>query len=87
MFRPGILYRSQDVLTLTGAKDADTEFDVTGELEAEYFVIENVSLSASTGIGVQNFNPAEGPSTTDWSTFGENFTQVGFHVYLWSPEK
>jgi hypothetical protein len=87
MLRPGILYRSQEVLTTTGAKDTDTELDVLGELEAEYFLIENVSLSASTGIGVQNFNPAEGASTTDWSTFGANFTQVGFHVYLWSPEK
>jgi len=87
MLRPGILYRSQEVLTTTGAKDTDTEFDVLGELEAEYFLIENVSFSASTGIRVQNFDPAEGPSTTDWSTLGANFTQVGFHVYLWSPEK
>ena len=87
ILRPGILFRSNEVLTLAGAKDKDTEFDVTGELEAEYFVVENVSISASTGIGVQNFNPAEGESTTDWSTFGANFTEVGFHVYLWAPEK
>jgi hypothetical protein len=87
MLRPGILYRSQEVLTSTLSKDTDTELDVLGELEAEYFLAENVSFSASTGIGVQNFNPAEGASTTDWSTFGANFTQVGFHVYLWAPEK
>ena len=87
MLRPGILYRSDEVLTTTGAKDKDTEFDARAELEAEYFLVENVSLSASMGIGLQNFNPAEGESTTDWSTFGGNFTQVGFHVYLWAPEK
>lgn len=86
MLRPGILYRSEEVLTLTG-KDTDTEFNLMAELEAEYFLAENLSFSASTGIGVRSFNPAEGESTTDWSTFGANFTEVGFHVYLWAPEK
>ena len=51
--------------------DTDTDLIIQGELEAEYFIAD----------------PPVGSSTTNWTTFGNNFTEVGFHVYLFSPSK
>src|SRR5438045_4176807 len=55
MFRPGASYRSQDVQTSGGppasfTKDQVTGFGVTGELEAEVFLADNCSVSASHGV-------------------------------------
>ena len=89
MARPGILYTSQERFSVP-LDDTDTEtvFTVLGELEAEIFLADNVSVSASHGIGFENINPAfGGDSTTNWSTFGANFTEVGFHVYLFGGGK
>jgi hypothetical protein len=82
--RPGILYLSQEAVVGPGTTtDTGTDLIVSGELEAEVFLAENVSISASHGIAIDNVNPAGGGSShTDWSTFGANFTQIGFHVYL-----
>jgi len=88
--RPGLLYQSQDqVISLTPFNtDTETRLTILGELEAEVFLVDNVSISASHGIGIQNTNPAGGgSSTTDWSTIGANFTELGFHVYLFGPSK
>jgi len=88
MVRPGILYESQEEFDPTpppgfDTKDTGTTLTVLGELEAEVFLAENLSLSASHGIAIENTNPAfGGSSATNWQTIGENFTQVGFHVYL-----
>ena len=86
MVRPGILYESQDVIVGPGT-DTDSDLIILGELEAEYFIADNLSISASHGIGIDNNNPPVGSSTTNWTTFGNNFTEVGFHVYLFSPSK
>ena len=42
------------------------------------------SVSAAQGFGIVNNNPAVGGSTTDWGTSGANFTDLGFHVYLFN---
>ena len=53
------------------------------EIEAEIFIVDNVSVSASHGIAFSSFNPpGPGDSESTFSTFGNNFTQVGFHVYF-----
>jgi len=86
--RPGILYQSQEEINPSPPfdKDSATALTILGELEAEFFVADNLSVSASHGIGIVNNNPAfGGSSTTDWQTFGANFTEVGFHVYLFGP--
>ena len=83
MVRPGILYLSEDVATGPTTNDTDTDMIIQGELEAEVFLVDNVSISASHGIAIDNFNPGgAGSSTTNWATIGNNFTEVGFHVYL-----
>lgn len=90
MVRPGILYQSFEDFVTAPVFDTDNETVMTilAELEAEVFLAENMSVSASHGIGIVNTNPAfGGESTTDWSTFGDNFTEVGFHVYLFGPSR
>ena len=88
LFRPGLNYASQEEilsLTPTVEKDSDTFMTISAELEAEVFLADNVSVSASHGIGFVSYNPAEEDeeSTTDFGTFGTNFTSLGFHIYLW----
>jgi len=88
MVRPGILYLSEDVPTSATTSETGTSLGILGELEAEFFVADNLSISASHGIEIVNNNPpGPGGSTTDWSTIGNNFTEVGFHVYLFGPGK
>jgi hypothetical protein len=87
--RPGIVYRSQEVITDPGPpilKDNDTSLTIQGELEAEVFLVDNVSISAAHGLAIVNTNFAGGGSATDWNTTGSNFTQVGFHVYLFGTQ-
>jgi len=87
-FRPGILYTSQEEVTGVApiTTDNTTVLEVSAELEAEVFLADNVSFSASQGFGIFNTNFAGGGSASDWSTTGANFTNIGFHVYLFGGE-
>ncbi len=83
--RPGLLYESQEVITDNGPPvitDNDTMLQFGAELEAELFLERNFSVSAAQGIAIVNTDFAGGPSVSDWSTTGGNFSHVGFHVYL-----
>jgi len=87
MFRPGLLYQSQQVTATTFPAPFDTEdrttFTVSGELEAEVFLADNVSVSASHGVGFTSINPpGSGDNITSFRTIGNNFTEVGFHIYV-----
>jgi hypothetical protein len=88
MFRPGLSYATQQVpdtsATLANFSTANEKtLQITGELEAEVFLAENFSVSASHGIGYESFKPADGgKSETAFFTLGNNFTNIGFHVYL-----
>jgi len=91
MFRPGILYQSDQI-----GFDADpgtpgiqydtynqTTFDAMLEGEAEVFLVDNISFSAAYGIGFSRFDPGLGAdSQTSFGTRGNNFTTIGFHVYM-----
>jgi hypothetical protein len=88
LFRPGLNYSSEQAFENpppSTTKIDDALLTVTAELEAEIFLLENVSLSASHGFGITNFNPgaAGADSSTDFATLGFNFTDLGFRVYLW----
>ena len=64
--------------------DNRTSFSVTAELEAEIFIVDNFSVSASHGIGFFSVDPAGSNETfTSVETLGNNFTEIGFHVYFW----
>lgn len=90
LFRPGILYTSQEDVTDPGppvVKDSDTSMALNLEIEAEVFLTDHFSVSASTGLAFVSNSPAQGESTTDWGTTGSNFTTVGFHVYMFGSKK
>jgi hypothetical protein len=88
MVRPGIFYASQEVPLSPGPGTGDdTALAIVGEFEAEVFLADNFSVSASHGLAIVNNDPAQGSSTSDWTTFGSNFTNVGFHVYLFGGSK
>ena len=91
LIRPGILYQSQqigfDSDPLTGGVQFDTEtatsFDLMLEGEAEVFLAENVSVSAAHGIRFRSVDPGFGAdSQTSFGTTGNNFTTIGFHMYI-----
>ncbi len=92
LFRPGLLYSSQEVTSTVPPAPFDTEntttFSVSGEIEAEVFLVENCSISASQGIAFDSVNPAgPGGTQTSVTTIGNNFTRVGFHIYLFGGNK
>src|SRR5262245_40851433 len=87
ILRPGLLYGSQEEVTTTPpapfGTDNQTAFTVSGELEAEVFIVDNVSVSASEGIAYNSINPVgPGDNITSFSTLGHNFTDLGFHIYF-----
>ncbi len=85
MVCPGIVYTSEEDVIDPGppvVTDNSTAFSIGAELEAEVFLVDNFSVSASQGFAFVNTDPAVGQSTTDWGTTGSNFTHIGFHVYL-----
>jgi hypothetical protein len=86
LLRPGIIYDSQEVEAALPpapfATDKNKTITVSGELEAEAFLVDNFSVSAATGIAWQRFDPAVGASENSFVTLGNNFTTVGFHAYL-----
>jgi hypothetical protein len=91
MVRPGILYTSQEVVTNGPPPPIETDNTTTmtlqGELEVEVFLADNVSFSAAHGLALVNTDFAGGGSSTDWGTTGANFTNIGFHVYLFGDGK
>lgn len=87
LFRPGLFYESQEFQMTSPpdpfATDERTTLAVTAEMEAEVFLAENFSVSASHGIGFSSVDPAGGgDSDTSFGTLGNNFTRIGFHVYF-----
>ena len=91
MFRPGLLYHSQQVVVTspptTFDTDDETSFGLTAEIEGEVFLADNVSFSASHGLQFTSIDPVgSGDSITSFSTIGRNFTQVGFHIYFFGGD-
>jgi hypothetical protein len=87
LFRPGITYISREVEATAPPTPFDTENEKTlriaGEIEGEAFLLENFSVSASTGIQYESFDPGFGADKENsFQTVGGNFTTVGFHVYI-----
>lgn len=93
IFRPGVMYgtaEAKDKLAVNPPnKDTGTFLSVSGELEVEWMVAEKVSISAAHGIAYRsvefkdNASPQGTSKVTGWDTTGNNFTTLGFHVYLW----
>jgi len=87
IFRPGILYESDQVEVTSPPTPFDTDdikaMSITGEIEAEVFLMDNFSVSASHGIGYTSVDvPGLSENLTSFGTLGNNFTNIGFHVYF-----
>lgn len=88
MFRPGVSYSTHQLpdtlATLANFSTLNEKtLQITGELEAEVFLADNFSVSASHGIGYESFDPAYSDKKENaFFTLGNNFTNIGFHVYL-----
>lgn len=89
MLRPGIQYNTEDVFYDNGvdpiSKEKVNTFGVSGEFEVEVELAENFTVSAAHGLGFssQKLDVSGAESVTGFSTTGNNFTTIGFHVYLW----
>jgi len=92
--RPGFQYgrsKLEDKTAPLGSPNeiTSTLISVSGELEVEYMFVDKVSISASHGIAYNslkshdNDTPENEFNITGFDTRGDNFTQLGFHVYLW----
>ena len=93
ILRPGFAYataKTEDRTLPTPPNEIKaTVYSISGELEVEWMLAERVSISAATGIAYNsvkfedNDTPAAEIETKGFGTIGSNFTQLGFHVYLW----
>jgi hypothetical protein len=82
-----LLYESQQVEATAPPTAFDTEnqktMSITGEIEGEAFILHNFSVSATTGIAFVSFDPGFGADKENsFTTIGNNFTTVGFHLYI-----
>ena len=86
ILRPGFQWSSleDDDSTFPPAVTVTT-IAIMGELEVEWMVAENLSISAAHGIAYRKLEDDFTPKTTytSFGTTGSNFTNLGFHVYLW----
>ena len=93
ILRPGFQYgrsKLEDKTSVPPGNELElTTFAVTGELEVEYMFVDKVSVSASHGIAYRSIKrvindiPEDELKLSGFNTGGGNFTQLGFHVYLW----
>ena len=89
LFRPGVSFGSlNDKFEPVGGPTLESKLTLTGftgELEVEYMLAEKVSISASQGIGWSSMKDDGSPESklSVLGLTGANFTQLGFHVYLW----
>jgi hypothetical protein len=100
--RPGVFYEIKEDLPYFVDSDVVKwahAWGFSAELEVEYFVAKNLSISGSTGIeyvsSTTNFLDPDFPdpenptqvTNTFFSTTARDFTSIGFHVYLFGREK
>jgi hypothetical protein len=90
IFRPGVEFgrlRDEDKTVPPSVVTNWKTVGATAEFEVEWMVASKVSLSASQGFAWRTLKSeaATAPEQkfTSFGTTGSNFTELGFHVYLW----
>lgn len=88
ILRPGAQFGSLEEKDESAPPAVTTTWTMAGaslDLEVEWMVAEKVSVSAAHGIGWHQMKDDFTPESkyTAFGTSGSDFTQLGFHVYLW----
>jgi len=85
ILRPGFQYGSAKSEPSGGPDVTFTSMAVTAEFEAEVMVADNFSVSASHGLGwaTQKDDRTPENKVTSIYSIGNDWTRIGFHVYLW----
>ncbi len=88
ILRPGFQWGSLEDKDETVFPTATTKYTMTGfsgTFEAEWMVADNLSISASHGLAWASLEDDGTPKVkfTSMGTTGNNFTQLGFNLYLW----
>lgn len=93
LFRPGFIYSTQEIKSTSDGGATFTSikpktWDVQAEIEAEVFLRDNVSVSAAHGVAYESTDPDISGAEKENSFFstGNNFTTIGFHVYLFGSK-
>ena len=91
--RPGFAYATATLKDKTSPtppnEDTATAMAYSLEIEVEWMMAERLSISASHGISYRTYkledndSPANELKSSGYNTTGDNFTSLGFHVYLW----
>lgn len=83
--RPGVQFGSQDVPTGLTTKEKVTGFQVSGDIEAEVMLMDNVSVSTHMGLAYtsQKSDASGSPTLSTIGLTGVNFFGAGVHIYLW----
>ena len=88
ILRPGFQWGSLEDKDESLVPTITTKFTtmaISAELEVEWMVADRLSVSASQGFAWHQLEDDGSPKTTvtSFGTLGNNFTNLGFHVYLW----
>jgi hypothetical protein len=91
LLRPGFEYHSEDdfdSFLANGSRVKLNSYAVTGEVEVELNVWDNLTMSASHGIEFRSTKLDVPGATSTWTagTTGTDFFRLGFFVYLWRPK-
>ena len=83
--RPGVMYSTYKQEPNGGTTVKNTSMNVTGELEVEYSIAENLTISMSHGVSYYSYKDDRTPEnkTSGFETIGNSWSSLGFHVYLW----
>ena len=92
LLRPGFEYHSEDdfdSFLANGSRVKLNSYAVSGEVEVELNVWDNLTMSASHGIEFRSTKLDAPGAQSTWTagTTGTDFFQLGFFVYLWGRKQ
>ena len=92
LLHPGFEYHSEDdfdSFLANGSRVKRNSYAVTGEVEVELNVWDNLTMSASHGVEFRSTKLNAPGATSTWTagTTASDFFQLGFFVYLWRPKR
>lgn len=80
---PGFSYMNMGAPSGSSAGSASV-IDIFAALEVEFFLTESFAVNANHGFAISMYDSGidGADSSTDFGSFGNNWTNIGFHFYL-----